>query len=171
MTQRPTSVTVFGVLNIVFGAWALLCTPFGLAMEPLMQADGNPVLRAMQDNEVYRLWTIGDSLLGMLAGAVMVAAGIGLLQLKPWARLTSIGLAIYSLIDCVLNIGMLVFVFMPLVEGVKMGGGREQAAALGALIGGIVGGSAGCCLDMIYSILLLGFMSRPNVKAAFQSQA
>lgn len=169
MSQRPTSVTVFGILNIVFGTFGLLCTPISLAMILGMPVAGNPVLRVIHGNELYRLWTIGGSLLGIVAAAVLLAAGIGLLQLRPWARLTSIGLAIYNLVAGVLNIGMSVFVFMPLVQGVKMGSGAEQAAALGALIGGIAGGVGGSCVGMIYPILLLIFMTRPSVKAAFQA--
>ncbi len=36
--QRPTAVTVFGILNIAFGAMALVCTPLSFLMSFASQA-------------------------------------------------------------------------------------------------------------------------------------
>ena len=39
---RPASVTVFGILNIIFGALGLLCSPFGLIAVFIPQQQGMP---------------------------------------------------------------------------------------------------------------------------------
>ena len=55
----------------------------------------------------------------------------------------------------------------PLMERANAaGGGPEQAGA----IGGIIGGAFGGCIGLIYPVLLLIFMMRPNVVQAFRDQ-
>ena len=103
--QRPTAVTVFGVLNIVFGVMAVTCTPFALITTKLSQRmlDNlpeasrmeNPVQEMMQ-SPGFMTYTYVSTAVGMAFGALLIAAGIGLLKLRPWARLVSIGYAVYS---------------------------------------------------------------------------
>jgi len=171
MQQRPTVVTVFGILNIVFGASALICIPIGLIISfGLMQAHGNPILDALQGNRVYVLWTLISSVLGILAATVKITAGIGLLKLQAWARITSIGYAIYAICIAIVSMIMTAVVMVPLIQQSHPASGPEGAAAIGGMIGGIAGGIGGSCIALIYPILLLIFMTRPKVKAAFVPQ-
>jgi hypothetical protein len=55
---------------------------------------------------------------------------------------------------------------MPLLQQASEMSGPEQAGVMGGAIGGVMGG----CFGLIYPILLLFFMMRPNVVAAFQPQ-
>jgi len=154
---------VFGVLNIIFGAMALLCTPVGLAMSFLAPAAGNPILTAMRENQLYRVWTIIGSICGIIGGGVLLAAGIGLLRLNPWARLVSIGYSIYAIVFGLIGQAINLMVLAPVLK--EMAGGQEAAAAIGGMVGGVFGG----CLGLIYPVLLIIFMTRPKIKAAFQS--
>jgi hypothetical protein len=45
---------------------------------------------------------------------------------------------------------------------------EQQGPESAGLIGGAIGGSVGGCFGMIYPILLLIYMLRPNVKNAFR---
>ena len=97
--QRPTSVTVFAILNIVFAAFGL----FGaLASVMLFVAVGansnNPVIQVIRDNPAYAAWMKFSIVLGVAVAAVLLAAGIGLLMLKSWARIVSIAYAIYAIV-------------------------------------------------------------------------
>src|ERR1035437_2040178 len=96
--KRPTAVTVFGVLNIVFaifGFFAMLVSAILL----VPHADTkNPVIRLIHDNPAYAAWIYASMTLGLLAIAAKLAAGIGLLKLRPWARQLSIIYAIYAMI-------------------------------------------------------------------------
>ncbi len=164
--QRPTSVTVFGVLNLVFGALGLFGMLFTIIIFilPLPTAN-NPVLEIMRNSPGYALWMKLAIPLGFLATGVSIAAGIGLLKLKNWGRTLSIGYAIYSiaavLLGSVLNY---FFIMQPLMEQASQKSGPEAAG----LIGAAIGGTFGSCFGMIYPILLLIFMFRPKVVAAFQ---
>ncbi|MCS6862293.1 MAG: hypothetical protein NZT92_18470 [Abditibacteriales bacterium] len=166
--QRPTSVTVFGILNIVFGAMGVICMPFSFLMLLIPQPPGappNPVIDLMTRTPFLRTWTIGVGVLGTIAAIVLIVAGIGLLTMQAWGRLTSIGCAVYQIVSGI--VGMVVnyiFLIGPLMEQVRQSGGPEAAGAIGGALGGTIGG----CIGLIYPLLLLIFMTRPSVVQAFQ---
>ena len=107
-------------------------------------------------------------LAALAATAVKLTAGIGLLRMKPWARLLSIGFAIYAIVFTILSMAVnFIFLLRPMLEEASHKHGPEAAAAIGGAIGGTVGG----CFGVIYPILLLIFMTRPKVVAAFYPPA
>jgi hypothetical protein len=69
---------------------------------------------------------------------------------------------VFGLINTIINF---VFMVMPLLNHSSSGSPAEFAGQIGAAIGSIVGGLFG----LIYPILLLVFMTRPKIIAAFQS--
>jgi hypothetical protein len=168
--QNPTAATVFGILNILFGVLGLC----GLTLSAVMMfssffaqfAKDNPAMQLMEDNAIYRTFMQVAMVLGFIATPVLVFSGIGLLQIRPYGRTLSIGYGVYSIVMNVL--GMLVnvaFVFPALIESANAaGGGPAAAGAWGGIIGGVFGG----CIGFIYPGLLLYFMFRPNMVAAFQ---
>ncbi len=164
--QRPASVTVFGILNIVFAALGIFAL---LASVALLAAVGavsdNPVVQIIQNNPAFATWMKISVVLGLVVSGALLAAGIGLLKLKPWARTISIAYAIYSIV--MLPLGTVVnYVYLtkPLLEQAHQMQGPEAAGAVGGAIGGMFGG----CFGLIYPVLLLIFMFRPNVVAAFR---
>lgn len=164
--QRPTTVTVFGVLNLVFGGLGLLCTPISVIMLFQQAQSGNPVSRILEENAAYRVYVIAAAVAGVLAALVLIAAGIGLLQMKRWARLTSIGYAIFGIVTGVVGIILnIVFVVGPMMTEARDEGSQAAAAAM-VLVGGMAGG----CLSLVYPILLLIFMTRPKIRNAFLPQ-
>jgi hypothetical protein len=56
------------------------------------------------------------------------------------------------------------FVIPPILQEASQNPGPEAAGA----VAGAVGGSAGGCLGMIYPVLLLIFLTRPKLLAAFR---
>jgi hypothetical protein len=167
--QRPTVVTVFGILNIVFAALGV----FGvLAAVMLFTAVGansnNPVIQIIHDNPAYAAWMKVSIVLGVVASAALLAAGIGLLKLQPWARTLSIAYAVYAMAMVLVNtVVNFIFVTRPMLEQAHNAQGPEAMGAAGAAIGGVVGG----CFGLVYPILLLIFMMRANVVAAFRPSA
>lgn len=158
-SAKPTSITVFGILNIIFGALGIcglsvavvgLFAPMAAGME---LPEDNPM-----NSPAYRVFTIVTIPLGLVATIVLVAAGVGLLNDKDWGRKFSIGYAIYAivsgLIGTVLNV---VLIMVPMMQ--QMGGGEQMAAAVGGMVGGTIGG----CIGLIYPALLWYFMTRPHV--------
>ena len=164
--NRPTTVTVFGVLNIVFGVIGIFGSAASAAMYFLPHADANnPVLKIMHDNAAYAAFMKVSVVLGLVVSVVLLAAGIGLLMLKPWARGLSLAYAIYAIVAGLIGIGLnFVYLVGPLLEQARHAQGPEAAGAVGGVIGGTVGG----CFGFIYPILLLIFLTRPKVVAAFR---
>jgi hypothetical protein len=163
--QRPTSVSIFGILNMVFACLGVLGTLGSIAMFYLPGNSNNPVIKIMQENPSYAAFIKLSIPLGFLNSIILLTAGIGLLNLKNWARLLSIGYAIYAIVFALLSMALnIIFVMRPLLEQASQRQGPEEAGAIGGAIGGSVGG----CFALVYPILLLIFMTRPKLVAAFQ---
>jgi hypothetical protein len=159
--QRPTSVTVFGILNIIFAALGIFGTIASIVLFLAPPDPNNPMIKIMYENPAYAIWFKVEIPLGILSGAALLAAGIGLLCLKSWARTLSMAYAIYAILFGILGmVANFIFLYRPMAEKLQ---GPAAAGATGAMIGGSIGG----CLSLIYPILLLIFMRRPTVTAAF----
>jgi hypothetical protein len=168
--QRPTSVTVLGILNIVFAAFGVMGFAISILMifvKPELNVK-NPVLDMMRQNPGYAMYTNISMVIGAVFTLVLGLAGIGLLMLRPWGRTLSIVYAVFAIISVIVNSFLnYYFLIAPLMDKLAaQQPGQEKAAA----IGGIVGMVAGVCIGPIYPVILLIFMYRPNVKAAFGAQ-
>jgi len=164
--QRPTVVTVFGILNIGFAALGLIGAAATLLMFRFLPAAGNPVLQLMNENALLKAWTDASLLLGVVASFFLLAAGIGLLMMRNWARVLSLAYGIYAILSGVIGTVLtLVLLCKPLLDTAGKHRGPETVAAVGGAVGGTVGG----CISLIYPILLIIFMTRPRVVAAFKT--
>jgi len=162
--ERPGSVTAFGILNIAFavlGVFGLLGT---IALFSMTGTSINPVVKIMRESPALATWLKLSIPLGLLSCGVLLAAGIGLLRLENWGRKLSIGYAIYGIIFSTIGLVMnFIFLLGPLLEEASRKQGPEAAGAFGGAVGGSIGG----CFGLIYPILLLVFMTRPKILAAF----
>ena len=167
-SKRPAAATVFGVLNILFGITGLCGTlASGVLMSIPQLSQDNPALELMEDNAVFRIFNQISIGISFIACIVMIVAGIGLWPLKPYGRMTSIG---YSVAMIILNLIGNVINFAVLFPGLmgiaaEAGGGPVDLA----VYFGIGAGLLGSCMGFIYPGLLLYFMYRPNVVAAFRT--
>jgi hypothetical protein len=145
---RPTSVTVFGILNIVFGGLGLLCTPFGLIAIFVMPNVVNPSGSAL-------VWLLLSSFIGFICTILLLTVGIGLLYQKAWARIWCLGYGwfaiIWGIVGMIVNIGLT-------VSGAY--GYRQDN------IPGVIGGFCGGLIGFIYPVLLIIFMRKQHVKNA-----
>lgn len=166
---RPTAVTVFGILNLLFGAFGVCCLGFSVAtmfvpFGPAMTEENLP-LQLIEESPLYRNFNRAEMALGIMASIVLIAAGIGLLRLRPWGRKLAIGYGIYAIaMDVFTSIVNLGFVFPILFQKAEAASGLALAAVWIALFSGIFG----TLLGLTYAGLLLYFMYRPNVVAAFK---
>jgi hypothetical protein len=151
--ERPAAVTVFGILNIVFGALGLLSMPCALFFMFAMPG------KVMNPTRAVKAWLLFSSLIGFVATILLIITGIGLLNLKAWARKWAVGYGWFAIIWGVLG------TIMNLILMTSGAYGYSQDAAPGAM-GGMIGGTIGGLFGLIYPILLIVFMQRPNVKNA-----
>jgi hypothetical protein len=168
--NRPTSVTVLGILNIVFAAFGLMGIALSIAMmfvHPALNMK-NPVLDLMRQNPGYMMYTNISMVVSAVFTLMLGLAGIGLLMLRPWGRWLSIAYAVFAILSLIVNsLINYYFLLAPMIDKLAaLPPGQEKAAALGGIAGMVVG----ICLGPIYPVILLIFMFRPNVMAAFGSQ-
>jgi hypothetical protein len=158
--KRPASITTFGVLNIVFAVLGIFGLIVSIAALFMPGAGNNPIVRLMRESPAFAAWMKISIPLGLLGCLVLLIAGIGLLRLKPWARKLSIGYSIYAIITGLLGLVMnFLFLIRPMLQEAAQRQGPEAAGAIGGAIGGGIG--------LIYPVLLLIFMTRPNMVAVF----
>jgi hypothetical protein len=163
--ERPTAVSAFGILNLAKGALGII----GLLWTPLFfsgaAAANNPAIKIMAENPTYMKLIKMMTPVGIIVSGVLLATGVGLLKLKPWARKLSIGYAIYAIIFVPIYVGInFMFVYRPWIEEARQLQGPEAVAMTAGAVGGTVGG----ILGLVYPVLLWIFMTRPKVVAAFQ---
>jgi hypothetical protein len=129
--NRPTSVTVFGILNIVFAAFGILSVLGSVMLFAATAATSkNPVIQIIHDNPTYAAWLKVSVGLGLIASVALLAAGIGLLKLKPWARMISIVYSVYSFVMIPIGIAIsYVYVTQPLLAQAHASQGPEAAGA------------------------------------------
>jgi hypothetical protein len=163
--NRPTAVTVFGILNIVFAVFGVVGVFASVMLFAAVGTDSkNPVVQIIHNNALFADWMKVSIVLGLVVSAALLVAGIGLLKLKPWARLVSIAYAIYGVVMVVVG-GVVNYFF--LVQPLLAQAHTQPGPAAAAAIGGAIGGTLGSCFGLIYPVLLLIFMLRADVKAAF----
>lgn len=165
-TSRPASLTVFGILNILFGVLGICGTaggvlPFVMEM-PSDPAIPNPMLDLIKSNASYRTFLIVSLALGAIVALLVLAGGVGLLLSKAWGRTLSIVYGWYTIVAAIVGMGVNWYVMQPLLAKMQEGGGPGQVAVTAGLVGGLIG----AVLGMIYPILLLVFMNRPAIRAA-----
>jgi hypothetical protein len=165
MQPRPAAITVFGILNIVFAAFGI----FGLLGSAVMlfgtPDSNNPVIKIMHENPGYATWLKVNLLLGIPSCACLAASGIGLLRLKSWARILSIVYAVYAILLGFLGVAInVIFLVLPLLRRAQEQNGPEAVG----FIAGAIGGSLGGCIGLVYPVLLLMFLTRPKLAAAFR---
>lgn len=165
---RPASLTVFGVLNIVFGVVGICGSAASSAMffveMPSDPGIPNPALDLMKSDTTYRLVMQAMLAIGVVFSLVLIAAGVGLLRSKAWGRTLSIAYGWYGLVGVVAALVVnWIYLVQPMLANLNKAGGDVGPAEAGA-IGGAVGGLAGGCVGVIYPILLLVFMYRSALR-------
>lgn len=155
--QRLTSVTVFGVLNIVFGvlgaAGLALSIVFLLAFPNIGE---QPALPAAPD-----AWLRVTIAWGGLGTIWLITSGVGLLRMRRWGRVAAVWYAVVGTAMIGLNLVVhWIYVVQPAFAPADGPRPEVAIAAVGGLLGGVVG--------VIYPLLLWFFMSRSHVVAAFE---
>jgi hypothetical protein len=164
--RRPTSVLVFGILNMVFAVFGAFGMIVSIVLFFAPVTSSNPVIKIIQENPGYATFLKASIPLGFLSSAVLLASGIGLILVKNWARVASIAYGAYAIVWGIIGTVMnYMCITRPLLEQASQRPGPEMAGAIGGAIGSAIGG----CIGLVYPILLIIFMVRPHVVAAFEA--
>lgn len=179
-SKRPGAATAAGVMSIIFGVVILLvgvCGGVSLVVEAIegqgpFAGPGDP--NAFLQNNVpgYTIYKMVGAVLRLLAGVSFLVAGIGIVNLRPWARATAIGWCVLYLL---LTVGNLVYHFA-LVSPATRRFVRELLAPQMGPAGGGLGFLSGfqdalvaviSLLFVVYLIVILCLLLQGHVAAAF----
>ncbi|MCP3999284.1 MAG: hypothetical protein GY722_30090 [bacterium] len=164
--KRPGSATVFGVINILFGGISLLGALSFWRMMHLDGFDDIPTFAAMETSATYSTWLSLTSILNVIALVVLIASGIGLLKMRRWARVAAVGYGLYSIFMVLASSVMgWFFVYSPMLDEMRT---IQEPAREGVLMSSLFGALFGGCFGLIYAVVLLYFMTRPSLVAAFE---
>jgi hypothetical protein len=163
MRQRPVAIIIFGLLNLGFGLLDLASPFFVLAVRKI-KVPGQSTLTALYADPSYIAWLNVSLAVGVAAGVALLAFGVGLLLAKNWARIGSIVFALFYSAFAVVS-SVATWHFMQSGTGQLPGMPPGLAAAIR-----IVAPVFSLVYALAYPVLLLIFMTRPNVIAACQPE-
>lgn len=190
MRQRPTSVLVIAILHLVFGSLGLMCNLCGLGSQMAgMQGNSFAPRNDPQQAEVQRkmenameqaaphgkLVQIANTAFSLCFAVMLLAAGIGLLNMAPWARGLSISYGILALIE---NIGMAIYTILMIIPAMdtmmsQMLQAQLKTAQDKQVMETIVTGTKAVMFvtvlfPLIYPFVVLLVMNTTTVKNAFR---
>ena len=175
--KRPTSVTVFGILNIVFAVIGMCGVAVTAAQPAIQQAmeqaakdngqevKQDPEQKLLAADPKVRLSGNISTGSGVVVTLVLLISGVALLLMRPWGRTLSIVYAVYDILSKIALSALSFWFIQSALEG------QEEVPAeipVGTLQG-IFAFSFGCSLifGLVYPIVLLIFMFRTTVTEAF----
>ena len=180
--QRPASVTVIAILQLVFGSLNLLCGLAGLATQG---GRFNPAGGAGKEQEAFQKELedamarempnqkpvqVAETASSLVLSVLMLASGIGMLNLRPWGRLLGLVYAVLGMASTLAGLAYAVGVVMPALDraaaSVKVPKEQEQVFSLVMKVTPLlmIGLSV---LALVYQVIVLVVLTRPSVKRAF----
>ena len=135
--NRPTSVTVFGILNIVFAGFSLFAVFATITLFSMEVSSNNPVVKLLHENRALAFWLRVSILLGLVNCLVLVVSGSACSSLSLGRACWRSPMVVYAIVVGLFNIGInFAFVVRPLLEQAKTQNNTEAAGAAAGAIGG-----------------------------------
>jgi hypothetical protein len=163
--ERPAIVSAFAILNIVFAVGRLAKTILFVHTYAFARAHDPGLGERMRDHTLYAFWYDWYIPLSLLGFGLLLLSGIGLLSLKEWARKLAIAYGIFATVSgAAFALTRFVYFVAPTVEkGLHSHGVWENFSTRMAILSAIAS-----IVQLGYPILLLVFLMRPSVAAAFR---
>jgi hypothetical protein len=187
---RPTAVLVLATLHLVGGGLGLVMDVCGGAVvvggssfSP--GAGQSPQAKAQQElqkrleqrlNEempARTAMTYASLAVSLLLDVLLLAGGVGLLSMQPWARTLSLVYAVLSILAKVFTLANLAFTWPVINQVIEQEAARNpNLGPITSMMPGILGLTAVfTLLLMIYPVVVLIILLRPRVAAAFREGA
>jgi hypothetical protein len=163
--KRRGAVTAFGVLHLVFCGLGVLGLLITLATSELVAELADPAGRAARvwaEDWVLSAWQSVSQLLGIPYILMLLAGGIGLLQMKPWGRQVSLAYGWLKVVDGAAALVLIPAVLLPALSDAL--GSSVAAATVTMELFGVL-------FAVAYGIVVLVYFSRSAVRADFEAAA
>jgi pheromone shutdown protein TraB len=153
--MRPTAVTVIGIIGIVLGILGLCCNIVGMVgagslpmLAEMAQQSGeqSPELQQMLNNPALMRYTMVSAVAGLVLSVWMIVASILLLGMKPIGYTLMMANAVVQLLWAI--VGTIVGI---------------------AIVGAQPSSFISLPFQIAFPVAVLIVLTRPNIKAAFQS--
>jgi hypothetical protein len=188
--RRPTSVVVLAVFHFILGGLGLCFGLFGivgalivyLTPPPPAPPPGAPVVvtaasqNQFMDSRVPYWKEIGltFNMVDLLISAGMIAAGVGLLQMKAWARTASLAYGGVSIVDQAVHIVYTAVYIVPAVQAfydaLGASAGSPFPPGMISMMKAVVGATVWLSvIGFIYPVVVLIVLLRPSVAEAFRA--
>ncbi len=175
---EPQPVKVLGIFHVIFGAIGALGSLWTIYVIVM----GNPFLKMAGDNpgvdfqrkleESTKVYTVIGTAFSVLVTALILTAGIQLLKKRKTALKWSNAYAWSSIGTKVLNLILSFIIVVPMTQKMmsEISGGAAAPPIPG--FGGIMYASmfGGFLFSIIYPVITLILLNRPNVKQWFANQ-
>jgi hypothetical protein len=183
--ERPGVVTAAAVLNLIVGGLGLLCGLCGVGANLFTMSvlgnpnSGNPASSAVADMlkfmessaPGFQLVEVGKPALVVVLSVLALIAGMGLLNVKGWARTLTF---LYAVVTILLHLGYVIYEFalvLPAVQAWEQDFVRRQGALAaqqsGNFAAGGVGVVLGAALFIGHAAVVLVLLLLPAASAAF----
>lgn len=160
--DKPAAITVFGILNLVFGAMGLCNLGFSLlGFAVMMGSMPNRGLNPFADDPFGIAFNVAALAISTVGTITIITGGILLLQDKDLGRVLTIFYGWLSLgfgLVSLFVVAIMILRSPPIPDA-------QGAEATGFLIGAVAAASCFGILGLIYPGLAIFFMTRENVKA------
>jgi hypothetical protein len=150
-TVRPTSMTVFAILNVVFGGYNFLSALIGLVTSPALVGGHFGSLAGMSGQAAVSL--LISTILRIAVSVLLIVSGIGLMKSATWSRGCTLAYVIAAI--------PVSFLVQLLLLGIF-----KLPDAFRRFLGVLFGGFSGC----IYPIVLFCFLKSSKWKEAFAAR-
>lgn len=161
-----TGLLILGIVQIMFGALGLLSAPILLLTKSFARDPVSRQIQALTWEGPLGIWTRLSLVIGFVMAVALIAAGFGIVKLKPWARPLSMLYAVVALVFVIIGQVMSALYLYPVLFELLSQGTRNPVAYAGG-IGGIAGGIGGGVFALVFPTVILVVMTRSSIKAKF----
>lgn len=171
-------VITLGVINIIYAILFRFCCGmmtlfvflfmgvFASFMESMPEMEGAQMmqLEAMRSGPM-QAYSIISGLVLLMLGVLLLVGGIGLLKLKPWGRMLSLGVAIGEIVWVLMSFAINVFFVYPQTAQMM----AEELPEGPQMIGNVVLGIFSSFFFLVYPVVLLICLNLESIKKQFES--
>ena len=178
--NRPKVLMAAAIISLIFGTLGLfglmgaLMALSGVQFAPM--PGGGEAAKEMMNEPHVKALSIYGGLIGAAAGAALVAAGIGLLKCREWARKVVIFWSFYHMLASTVAAYITSVYMMPLMQKMmeaqiklQSNGKGPDVAAFSSKFGSVMGIASaiiGILFAVAVGVTLIILVTRPQAKAA-----
>ncbi|HEV3236893.1 MAG TPA: hypothetical protein VGZ25_07885 [Gemmataceae bacterium] len=181
---RPAIIMVFAILHLVFGGLGIfidICSGitqasggakvFTVGNNPQQVEQQQTIQTTIEDRlPAYKAYMYGSLAVSFFLSTSLLVAGIGLLSMKPWARILSLVYAFVSLLEKIVRVIYSVMFLLPVYDEIltKLAEDRNQPFLATGMKFGLILGVAMIFVTMIYPLAVLIAMLTSTARKAMQ---